>query len=56
VSGVVQVREERSSSRPYAYGEAFTVRAFDTAAYAPEIVAPQTVSTQVTVTVVWSIA
>ncbi len=56
VSGVVQVREERSSSRPYAYREALTVRSFDTAAYAPEIVAPQTVSTQVTVTVVWSIA
>jgi uncharacterized protein YggE len=55
VADVVQVREESSSSRPYLYHEALRVQAFDAGAYAPAIVAPQTVSTQVTVTVIWSI-
>ena len=54
VSGVVQVREEGSSSRPYLYrADALAVFALDQAA--PAIVAPQTVSTQVTVTVIWAI-
>ena len=54
VSDVVQVREESSNSRPYYYrGEALA--AFDAAIPAPTIVAPQTVSTQVTVTVIWAI-
>jgi uncharacterized protein YggE len=55
VSGVVQVREESSNSRPYYYrGEALA--SFAVPAAAPAIVAPQTVSTQVTVTVIWAIA
>jgi len=54
VSGVVQVREESSNSRPYYYRSANLV-AFGEAAAAPAIVAPQTVSTQVTVTVIWAI-
>ena len=56
VSGVVQVREEHSSSRPYAYRNALLASDFAGAAPAPLIVAPQTLSTQVTVTVIWAIA
>jgi len=54
VSGVVQVREESSNSRPYYYRNA-ALFANDSVAAAPAIVAPQTVSTQVTVTVIWAI-
>jgi uncharacterized protein YggE len=54
VSGVVQVREEGSNSRPYAYrSELLAGFALDTAA--PAIVAPQTIPTQVSVTVIWAI-
>ena len=56
VSGVVQVREESSNSRPYYYRSADLLQSFEGAAVAaPAIVAPQTVSTQVTVTVIWAI-
>lgn len=55
VSGVVQVREESSSSKPYYYRSELSLASFDSAAAAPAIVAPQTVSTQVTVTAIWSI-
>ena len=54
VSGVVQVREESSNSRPYYYRSERLV-AFGDVAAAPTIIAPQTVSTQVTVTVIWAI-
>ena len=54
VSGVVQVREESSNSRPYYY-RSEALSAFGDVAAAPAIVAPQTVSTQVTVTVIWAI-
>ena len=56
VSGVVQVREESSNSRPYNY-RAFSLAQYadDAVAAAPAIIAPQTVSTQVTVTVIWAI-
>ncbi len=54
VSGVVQVREEASSSRPYLY-RADALAGFALEQAAPAIVAPQTVSTQVTVTVIWAI-
>lgn len=57
VTSVVQVREERSTSRPYVYRESFALAQYaGIAAPAPDIVAPETVSTQVTVTVIWSIA
>ena len=55
VSGVVQVREENSNSRPYYYRSADLMAFGDAVAAAPAIVAPQTVSTQVTVTVIWAI-
>jgi len=55
VSGVVQVREESSNSRPYYYRSANLMAFGDAVAAAPAIVAPQTVSTQVTVTVIWAI-
>ena len=54
VSGVVQVREENSNSKPYYYRGA-ALSAFGAAVAAPTIVAPQTISTQVTVTVIWAI-
>jgi uncharacterized protein YggE len=56
VSGVVQVREENSNSRPYYYHRSFALTQFEgDAAAAPAIVAPQTISTQVAVTVIWAI-
>jgi uncharacterized protein YggE len=57
VSGVVQVREESSNSRPYYYRNDALLQSFGSAgaAAAPAIVAPQTISTQVTVTVIWAI-
>ena len=55
VSGVVQVREEGSSSRPYTYRNDL-LAGFAVEQAAPAIVAPRTVSTQVTVTVIWAIA
>lgn len=55
VSAVVQVREERSTSRPYAY-RSDLMSEFAASDAAPLIVAPETVSTEVTVTVIWSIA
>jgi uncharacterized protein len=55
VAGLVQVREESSSSRPYEYRNVAALQSFDVAAAAPMIVAPQTVPTQVTVTVIWAI-
>jgi uncharacterized protein YggE len=55
VSAVVQVREERSTSRPYAY-RSDLMSEFAVSDATPLIVAPETVSTEVTVTVIWSIA
>ena len=56
VSGVVQVREESSNSRPYYYRNDALLESFGSVAVAaPAIVAPQTLSTQVTVTVIWAI-
>lgn len=54
VAGVVQVREGSSSSQPYYY-RSLSGFAAGVAAPAPQIVAPETVSTQVTVTVIWAI-
>ena len=55
VAAVVQVREENSSSQPFEYrGDALATFAVAQAA-APTIVAPQTVPTRVTVTVIWAI-
>jgi uncharacterized protein len=56
VAGLVQVREESSSSRPYVYNQTLALSRYaGEAAAAPMIVAPQTVPTQVTVTVIWAI-
>jgi hypothetical protein len=53
----VQVREESSNSRPYYYRNDALLQSFGSvrAVAAPAIVAPQTLSTQVTVTVIWAI-
>ena len=56
VSGVVQVKEEGSNARPYYYRGDLQATSFAVADTAPYIAPPQTVSTQVTVTVIWSIA
>jgi uncharacterized protein YggE len=56
VSAVVQVREEGSNAQPYYYRGDLVADSFAAPAAAPYIAAPKTVSTEVTVTVIWSIA